>query len=133
MVAGMSTSTKKPGQREAAGDRFLAPCLTWRQYAANHHEASVVSRKISGEAGRSSHLVSQAEELSGRRGCQVAHEGAHGCEGPLELLRRGGVAQPQVPRPAGPERRPREHVAVHDTLLMMSVVMGPVRRAGITP
>src|SRR5207237_9914142 len=33
----IETSTKKAPAMNAAGDRFLAPCLTWRQYAANHH------------------------------------------------------------------------------------------------
>src|SRR5438093_982640 len=28
---------KKAPAMNAAGGRFLAPCLTWRQYAANHH------------------------------------------------------------------------------------------------
>src|SRR5438876_10142316 len=28
----------------AAGGRFLAPCLTWRQYAANHHERGAKKR-----------------------------------------------------------------------------------------
>ena len=30
----------------AAGYRFLAPCLTWRQYAATHHGASIVERML---------------------------------------------------------------------------------------
>src|SRR2546422_5541711 len=33
---------KKTRATTAAGGRFLAPCLTWRQYAANHHESSIV-------------------------------------------------------------------------------------------
>src|SRR2546425_816866 len=31
-----------PGLIKPRASRFLAPCLTWRQYAANHHESSVV-------------------------------------------------------------------------------------------
>src|SRR5207247_2396403 len=33
---------KKTPATTAAGGRFLAPCLTWRQYAANHHGWSIV-------------------------------------------------------------------------------------------
>src|SRR3989454_7982725 len=44
---------KSPGNN-AAGGRFLAPCLTWRQYAANHHVTSIVARKIPGDLVRSS-------------------------------------------------------------------------------
>src|SRR5438094_1754952 len=36
-----------------ASIRFLAPCLTWRQYAPNHHESSIVNRKIEAEPARS--------------------------------------------------------------------------------
>src|SRR6266480_1585191 len=54
--------TEKPAQCHAAGGRFLARSLTWRQYAANHHdhfgcmyvqyspEASGASRSSDGEA-----------------------------------------------------------------------------------
>src|SRR6266436_2396713 len=31
-----------PGLIKPRASRFLAHCLTWRQYAANHHESSVV-------------------------------------------------------------------------------------------
>jgi len=34
---------KNPGENNAAGGRFLALCLTWRQYAANHHETSIIN------------------------------------------------------------------------------------------
>src|SRR5467141_3100587 len=37
---------KKTRATTAAGGRFLAPCLTWRQYAANHHESSIVCLRI---------------------------------------------------------------------------------------
>src|SRR2546429_8199222 len=36
------TSTKNPGNGRR-GRSLLAPCFTWRQYAAKHHETSVVS------------------------------------------------------------------------------------------
>src|SRR3989454_7921177 len=45
MVAGIVSLNRKTRATTAAGGRFLAPCLTWRQYAANHHETSVVGRK----------------------------------------------------------------------------------------
>jgi len=38
MVAGIVDLNKKTRATTAAGDRFLAPCLTWRQYAAKHHD-----------------------------------------------------------------------------------------------
>jgi len=38
MVAGIVNLNKKTRATTAAGDRFLAPCLTWRQYAAKHHD-----------------------------------------------------------------------------------------------
>ena len=34
---------KKPGVLRRQASRFLAPYLTWRQEAANHHESSIVS------------------------------------------------------------------------------------------
>src|SRR5207247_9919510 len=37
----IETSNKKTRATNAAGGRFLAPCLTWRQYAANHHGTSL--------------------------------------------------------------------------------------------
>src|SRR5437016_113388 len=42
MVAGISSLNKKTRATTAAGGRFLAPCLTWRQYAAKHHESSII-------------------------------------------------------------------------------------------
>ena len=38
-----SRTTKNP---LAAGSRFLAPCFSWRQYAANDHGASIVERMV---------------------------------------------------------------------------------------
>src|SRR2546422_903557 len=37
-VLRVSLKNRKARAMRAAGGRFLAPCLTWRQYAANHHE-----------------------------------------------------------------------------------------------
>src|SRR5438128_8511269 len=37
-VLRVSLKNRKARAMPAAGGRFLAPCLTWRQYAANHHE-----------------------------------------------------------------------------------------------
>src|SRR5213076_1113093 len=38
-----------------ASIRFLAPCLTWRQYAPNHHESSIVNRKYRSGTGQVNH------------------------------------------------------------------------------
>src|SRR6266540_4326762 len=37
-IGGLVQETEKPARWHAAGGRFLARYLTWRQYAANHHD-----------------------------------------------------------------------------------------------
>jgi len=48
----------------AAGSRFLAPCFTWRQYAATHHGASIVERMLIVSVGVVNTAVSLRERSS---------------------------------------------------------------------
>src|SRR6185437_16252381 len=102
---------KKTRATTAAGGRFLAPCLTWRQYAANHHESSIVLTNNS-RGPRDVKSWAQPPTLRGRNRDQGAHEPADRRERPLELRRLRGVAQPQVPFPTRPEGGSREHGGV---------------------
>src|SRR3989449_8946028 len=74
-------TNKKARATNAAGGRFLAPCLTWRQYAATHHESSVVDGNISRGLRRRKDSSSHAA-LPGRVGrdppcaCLDTHRGA---------------------------------------------------------
>src|SRR5437899_3900544 len=44
-------------------NRFLAPCLTWRQYAANDHESSVVRVVYRSGSHRSEEHTSELQSL----------------------------------------------------------------------
>src|SRR6266550_569846 len=138
--------TEKPAQCHAAGGRFLARSLTWRQYAANHHdhfgcmyvqyspEASGASRSSDGDdSGRHSRGDGHrraALPAAARAPSPVHRHRAGGLRPVTGPALRRGVRLATAGRRAGRGARPRRPGARAAARLRPRVLEPSVRRRG---
>src|SRR2546422_2130716 len=91
---------KKTRATTAAGGRFLAPCLTWRQYAANHHESSIVLTNNSRgpwdvkSSGTTSHATRPEPGPARRRACGSPRAPARAPPAPWRSTTAGALPHP---------------------------------------
>jgi hypothetical protein len=90
--------TKKPGRARRRAIRFLAPYLTWRQEAANHHDFNCLRESTRDLACRQA--LHRARALASGSACSSRAAPSYGCD--RDATRQG---RSRVPSLAFPERR----------------------------